>query len=260
MERSAVADAIKELHAAGKAASILNIKRQLGYGSKRDIVKHKRDIEQKGTDGMPETDVITPNGHNGHAAPWQGRVGLPLGEDIRPRRSRAPAAPPTPTPQPAPEPIVKSMSDPVEMAHALLEDAEAALDQARDLMDQAVQHLASSAGVLYQGRRLGAYVATDPAKDDLLARAIDAEDQYRQCMGRWEAAKDWLASKIREHRRAQQEQWIAEHAPHLVQERDHWKHRADHPTSGHDEAEAKKNYGIALQAYAQAQAQAPTTD
>jgi hypothetical protein len=239
MEQSQVAAAIKVLQAAGKAASIQNIHRTLGFGSKRDVVRHKCALLGEGErDTMPETETVTDNG----LEPWQrGRRGLPPGEDIRPRTQTAPAAPPPPAPLPAPVATSTSARDPVEVAQAQLDDAAQALDAARDLMDAAVQHLASSSGVLYQGRRLGAYLANDPIKDDLLARAIHADDTYRQCMQRWEAARDQVAYVVRQHRRTRQERHVAIYAPELLQQRDHWQYQVIHATSDCMYAEAKKN-------------------
>ena len=247
MEQWQVTHAIQELHAAGKAASIQNIHRQLGFGSKRDVVRHKRAIANGG-DPMPETATVTQDDEG--AMPWKGRVGLPPGEDITPRR------PPTP----APAPIAKSVSDPVETARALLEDAEAQLDGARADMDAATIALWVSSGVVHNNIRDGAYLPGDDAREHLIATAAAAQDAYRDAFAQRERCKDQLALVTRQHHRQRQENHVALHAPELLQQRDHWQYQVTHATSDRMHAEAKKNLQQATFNYERAVATAPVEE
>jgi hypothetical protein len=150
--------------------------------------------------------------------------------------------------------------DAVQVAEHLLADAEVAMDQAREMMEEATHRLFLSSGVVHGGTRYGAWLPSDPDREHLLATAVQTQDAYRVAVQSWEAARDKVSSAVRKYRRERQEKWVASHQPTLVMHLNHWQERLRRAPSDLAHAEAKKNLAHARFQYETAVGNAPYTD
>jgi len=274
-----VENAITELEAAGQPICCRTVLNRIG-GSKRDVARYLREI--RGTTPEPAAAPVhavpapEPGLHRSPGAPWKGRVGLPPGVDIRPSTKSEPAPDPGPRmpwqrPYVAPDPERPDYSRPLASSNGVhgdpaeqLAQAETNLARLDGLFRDACDHLVHVKVTLLATKDLpiaginhGSLHPHDERHQEAMDDVAEAKRQYDALWQQRDAARQRLKDARTAYRRFQQEQWVADHAPQLLEQRDHWKHRADHPTSGHDAAEAKKNHGMAQQAYAYAVAQAP---
>jgi hypothetical protein len=284
-----VAGAVAVLEAQGLEPSANKVRNHLGRGSKETIVKLLRQLRErdgsapgeqtviaKALDPAPPAPVVPADAG---LEPWQrGRRGLPDGEDVRPQTTQSvptPHAGPlapwqmpyTPDPE-RPRYDVPAQANGVhgDPAEALAR-AEAELTRIDELFHAACDQLVQAKTVLLATKALpiaginhGSLHPHDERHQEALDDVQVAKRQYDELWQQRDAARQALRQRQQAYRRFQQERYVADHAPQLLQQRDYWKHRADHPTSGHDEAEAKKNAGLAQQAYSYAVAQAPVDE
>ena len=183
-----VATTVAALEAQCLEASANKVRNHLGRGSKETIVKllrqlRERDAETAGAsveitkalDSAPPAPVVPAGASD--PEPWRGRVGLPPGEDIRPRRASppAPSPPPPPAPTAAPVPVVQSdASDPAPPAPVV---------PPAPLIAQAQQRVEDARRAEHAARR-----AWDVSRSNVV---LDAELRAAQKAHR--QAFDWLA-------------------------------------------------------------------
>src|SRR5262245_21972121 len=186
----------------GKTTSIGNIKKTLGYGSNRDITKHRRALL---SDAAPAPAV--------ESAPDP----VLVADDDPVYHTRPMAVAPEPDPPPP--------SDPVERARARCEQAELDYHAARDTMDEAVDMLEKSRGKIVDGERFGGW--SDPASRDAVKEY--AKDSTHDERNAWQAllgARADLDQMIQQDQRRQRDARMVQVATHLVaalqQARDAW--------------------------------------
>jgi molybdenum-dependent DNA-binding transcriptional regulator ModE len=174
------------LEAQGEYASADKVLRTIGRGSKKTVLKHLRTLA-------------------GASGP------------------RAPVATPDPVPVPMSEAPV-STADPV----AVLErrapppdpvaQAEAAVDDAREVMQMAAWRLSLVDGILHNSQRHGYLLSDDPARAAFREDAKAADIAYRRAWGALQEARQTAAQRQAVAAQTAREAWVREHRPEVVSE------------------------------------------
>ena len=218
-----VAGAVATLKARGAAISQRAILRELGAGSKRDVAKYLRQLDQP-TPAEDET----------------GTPDVAYGSD--------------PEPAAAPDP---ALADPVARAETRLREAEQALALAREHLLECKLELMAMQPLKVQDLLRGSLQASDEALPDALRAVESAKQDYDRAWREREDAKAELARVEAVHVRRHQEAWVARAHPELVAALAYWQEKLRTAPSDRMSAEAKKNVGEAQMAYEYAVRTAP---
>jgi hypothetical protein len=152
---------------------------------------------------------------------------------------------------------VHAPADQVQTALQAMQQAEMALGEARQAMDEAVAALVLSRGVMVEGERFGGYDQADPARHAVVEEARAAQRAYREAVLALAQAKAALTAARSSQQRHTREAWVKTHRPDLVLALQGTTADIASATDERSRFVAKHQHQQAQFAYQQAVAQAP---